>query len=69
MNPHTGFVHDSILSEGLDRGGTRHHFTEVTLFDRFQLYPEFLVYYRRVVGERGEPHRAASHRCSYHLPT
>ena len=46
INPDTGFVHDSILSESLQNGGTRHRFTEIAIFDRFQCYPEFMIYYR-----------------------
>jgi len=46
VSPETGFVHDSILSESFENGGTRHHFTEIAIYDRFQCYPEFMIYYR-----------------------
>jgi len=43
-----GKRYDAVLGESLQNGGDTLRFREIVIYDRYQVYPEYLVAYKRV---------------------
>ena len=46
-SPHAGEPFDSVLGEGGQWGGKELWFREVIVYNRSQVYPEYIVFYYR----------------------
>mmetsp|Transcript_16925 Transcript_16925/g.56104 ORF Transcript_16925/g.56104 Transcript_16925/m.56104 type:complete len:532 (-) Transcript_16925:43-1638(-) len=52
----TGFASDSIISESRSCGGSHFRYRSIVVYDRFQCYPEYAIYYERRYEENEQQH-------------